>query len=490
MGTENNIRAFREWTDRLSAFQLGLTMIGLDQDTAPKAGAAYRTEKRAILTAEYRKLLQDEKMFDILQELEGTGTGDETMDAEVRLYLKRLRRERSVPIEAYVAFEKAKGASSRIWHEARAQENYQILVPALQNLIDVWREVVSHWDSPLPLYDRMLDQHQPGWTSRQYDAFFDAVRDRLIPLLQKIQKSPAPNESFLHEFYPAEKQRLVMPKVCELLGYTSDWGQLSESAHPLTTCVCQGDVRFSTKYRENDISQAILSTTHESGHAWFGHQVDPAYEGSIIAHSISAGLHESQSRLVENHIGRSLAFWEIVLPWLKEVFPDQLEGVTDEQFALAVNAVHPSLVRTEADEVTYPLHIMIRYDMEKQFLGGDLKAKDLEEVWNEQYKAVLGLTPDRPTHGILQDLHWPYAYFGYFPTYALGSAMAAQFYAALSRDLDVPSLLKAHQFPHIMAWLRDHVHRYGGLYLAEEVLQKATGEPFNPEYYLAHLEKR
>ncbi|MBQ7059450.1 MAG: carboxypeptidase M32 [Firmicutes bacterium] len=501
MDKAERIRLFREWNKRLSAYQMAMTMIGLDANTAPVAGASYRGERRAILAGEYRRLLKDEAMFENLLELEEVlkkaGTScmaaeDEAiLRREAELYLRQLSRDREVPVDLYMAFERAKDQASRDWLRAKKEEDFVSHAPLQQEVIDRYKEIVAASEkSPLSLYDRMLDRHQPGWTTRQYDLFFDQVRARIVPLLGSIKDRPVVQDDFLYQFYPADAQRRMMKKVCDYIGFTEDWGRIGESEHPLTTGVCTGDVRFTTKYREHGIHMAILSTTNEVGHAWFGHQIDPAYEGTIIAHSISAGLHESQSRLLENHVGRTLAFWEQILPMLKEEFPDQLGKIDPKTFTSAVNAVHPSLIRTQADEVTYPLHIMIRYELEKEFLGGDLQAKDLEEAWNAKYREYLGIVPSKPSEGVLQDMHWPYAYFGYFPTYALGSAFAAQFASKMEQQLDIPVLLKEHRFTAITDWLKEHVHRYGGFLEAEEILYQATGRPFDPACYCDYLEKK
>ena len=258
----------------------------------------------------------------------------------------------------------------------------------------------------------------------------------------------------------------------------------------MPTFICKGDIRFTTKFRPYDPSQAILSTVHESGHAWFGHNVDPIYEGSIIGSSISAGFHESQSRLCENHPGRSRAFWEKIWPMFKEEFSEQLKDVSFDSYYKSINTIRPGLIRTESDEVTYPLHILIRYELEKDFMEGCLKASDLEDAWSDKYQEYLGVRPEKPSEGVLQDMHWPYAYFGYFPTYALGSAMAAQFFEAIEEELDPAELIKADRYTDIMSWLREHVHKYANRYPAEEILRMATGKDFDDSCYFRHLESR
>ena len=505
------LKAFREWQDRLAAYRMALSLIGVDANAdAPSEGAAYRAGKKAILVGEYRKLQKDEEMYALTGELwrlskkEGCQKPeDQVISRELELTYRQLQKDRSVPVEEYVAFESVLDRSRRAWPKAKREGDFSGFAPVLQAVIDSYRHIVSiqaedtEWQQICgftpgtgSLYDLMLDDHQPGWDTVKYDRFFDGVKEHIIPLLNEIRKKELPQDHFLHLRYPAEGQRRVMQKVTDYLGVSASWGKLTESEHPLTTCICRGDIRLTTKYREHDPSLAILSTVHESGHAWYGHNIAEQYEGSMIARTISAGLHESQSRLCENHLGRSLPFWKVVFPWLQEEFPEQLEGVTAEMFCRAVSIVKPSPIRTEADEVTYPLHILIRYELEKEMMEGRLLAIDLEEAWNDKYRKYLGISPENVSEGVLQDMHWPYAYFGYFPTYALGSAVAAQIFDRMEEELDVESLLLKKRYPELMYWLRDHVQYDGNLHTAGDVIRRACGGEFDASHYFRYLEKK
>ena len=491
MTSEERLRAFREWQERLSAYRFALTMIGLDANNGPPAqGASFRGEKKALLTGEYRRMQKDEKMFEITAALAEDKTLDGDTAREVEIVFTQLKKDRAVPPEEYVAYEKVLDASRRDWLRAKKEKDFAGYAPLLREVVDGYRHLTSLKGGEGSLYDRMLDDHQPGWNREKYDRFFDGVRERIVPLLRELAGKQPAEDGFLHLFYPAARQRKVMAQINEYLGFTADWGKMSESEHPLTTTVCRGDVRFTTKYREKDIAQAILSTVHETGHAWFGHNVDEKYEGTAIARSISAGLHESQSRLCENHLGRSLSFWKANLPKLQAEFPQELGKISPEEFYRAVNVVRPSLIRTEADEVSYPLHILIRYELEKEMMEGRLEVSDLEEAWNAKYREYLGLTPANAAEGVLQDMHWPWAYFGYFPTYALGSAIAAQIYHRMEAELDVAELLETGRYPELMTWLGKRVQHCANRYPAEEIIRMATGEEFNPEYYFRWLEMK
>ncbi|MBO5994666.1 MAG: carboxypeptidase M32 [Firmicutes bacterium] len=490
MSVDEKIKEFRVWEKRLSAYQMALSLMEIDQiNGSPEEGAEYRGDRSAILYGEFMRLLQDDKMYEIICDLKDSDeVADPDLKREIELHYESLTKERNIPPEEYEAFRKDLDRSTLQWLRAKKEEDFEGYAPYLQKVIDGYKKLTMLQDSPLGLYDRMLDDHQKGWNMKRYDEFFGHVKERVVPLIKDVSgRQPLP---VFNGSYPADGQRRVMKKVLQLLGVTDSWCRVTESEHPLTSFVSKGDIRFTTKYRLNDPTQAILSTVHESGHAWFGHNVDAKYDGTIIGASISAGLHESQSRLCENHMGRSKAFWTKVYPWLKEEFPEQFRGLGFDDLYRGLMTVQPSLIRTESDEVTYPIHIMIRYELEKEIFEGGLMAADLLDAWADKYEEYLGLRPDRPSVGVLQDMHWPYAYFGYFPTYALGSAFAAQFYEAMCRDIDPEKLILEDRYTEIMAWLRDHVKKYANRYPADEILKMATGEEFNDEYYLRHLMRK
>lgn len=490
MTKEEKLLQLKQWEDKVNAYGMALTMIGLDANNNPPTdGGSYRNEKRAILAGEAFKLENDPSIYELLKDLE-----KEELDRDekriVELYVKEFEKTRSVPQEEFVEYQKCLGASEQAWLKYKLEDNYEGYEPYLKELIEKHKKLISYQNSPLSLYNRMLDDHQNGWNEEKYDAFFNKVKERIIPLIKEIVQAKQIDQSFLFKTYPAKAQREFMPEILSYIAFTPNWGKLGESEHPLTTSINKNDIRFTTKYRENNIAMAILSSIHEVGHAYYGHQVSDRYDGTIISHTINAGIHESQSRLCENHLGRSLPFWKVNYPKLQKAFPTQLEGVTTEDFYRAINASEPSLIRTDADELTYPLHIIIRYEIEKGLFNGSIPTENLNKVWNEKYEEYLGVKVPNDKDGILQDMHWPYAYFGYFPTYALGSAYAAQFYHKMKEEIDVDQLLLDSQYPVIMEWLKTHVHQYANRYSPDEVLEKATGETFQVNYYLDYLEEK
>ena len=490
MGIEENRERFLAWQNRLSAYKMALTLIEIDATERPlNAGAEYRGEKAAILSGEYMRVLKEEGIEDVMRKV-ASDDPDSDIRKMAELYLEKFEESRKVPEKEYSDYQRILSESERQWLICKERADYDSYWPYLEKLVDAFTAIKMYANKGQDLFDQLLDDNEKGYNRARYDELFGKVRNEVVPLLREIEKAGQPDTSFLHRYYPADKQREFNRELMKFIRFDPSWGTVSESEHPVTTGLNRNDMRFTTKYRENDLVMAALSSMHESGHAYFGHQTDPKYDGTVILENIHAGMHESQSRLVENHIGRSRTFWEVNLPKLKAVFPDELNGIGNDEFYRAINAVKPSLVRTEADEVTYPLHIMIRYEIEKGIFSGEYKIRDLEEIWNEKYREYLGVNVPNARDGILQDMHWPYAYFGYFPTYLLGSAIAAQFAHKLFEDIDVDLLLREDRYSEIMDYLGEHIHRYGGICTTDEIIEKATGTQFDPAFYTDYLKAK
>ena len=488
---EELLKEFNEWVMKLSAYQMALSLIGVDKLTlAPQGGAPYRDERTAVLAGEMFSLETDAHMVDVRRQLL-----KEELDAdkrrEIELMDKQIEHILVVPKDVFVAYTKLCAESYEVWHKAKQAEDYSIFEPMLKQVIEASKQMYSYRKSDAPMYDQMLDDYEPGMTMEKYDAFFDRIRERLVPLIRRVTEAQQIEDGFLRQSFSVEKQKDYMNRVIlPYLGFDHSWGYQNETEHPFTDIICENDIRVTTKYLENNVVSAILSTVHEVGHGYYGHDVAPEYDGTIFNYGISSGMHESQSRLLENYLGRTLPFWEANYPALQELFPEQLKDVTVEQFVDAINVGRPSLVRTEADELTYPLHILIRYEIEKGLFNGTVSTENLDRTWDETYEKYLGIKAPTAKAGILQDVHWAQGSFGYFPTYALGSAFSAQFMRAMRKDIDVDELLRTGHFRVIIDWLKEHIHRYGCRYNADEIMVMATGEPFNPDYYLDYLEEK
>lgn len=488
MMREEMIEAYRSWVFRMSAYQMAIALIDIDRATAaPSDGAAYRDEREAYLAGELYSIMMDEKMKETVDTLKDDPDIDPVIAKGCALYSEKLSKMMSFPKDMFVdqniLFNKAYDA----WLSAKKANDYSIFEPYLKKIIESRRQEYAMRDSDLPIYDQMLDDYEPGMRCEDYDAFFSEVKRRLVPLIEKIKEAKQIDTSFLHQEYPIEGQKKFMEYLLSYLHFDPSWGYQNETEHPFTSWTCSSDCRTTTKYVINDVSSAILSTIHEAGHAWYQHNINPDYDGTILSEGVSCGMHESQSRLLENHLGRSYSFWKANYPVLQDIFPSQLGHISLEQFVSAINASQPSLIRTEADELTYPLHIAIRYEIEKGLFDGTISVSGLDETWNAMYEKYLGVRADQAGQGILQDVHWSSGSFGYFPTYALGSAFAAQFVHTMEKQIPVNQLLEENRFDEIEAWLKDNIHQYGCFLDPKQVMVHATNEPFNVNYYLDYL---
>lgn len=502
----NLVKEFITWEKKVEAFDMAMGIIGIDSTAVPPSqGRAYRDEHTAILAGEVFKLRNDSQVFEIMEKLLEnkslieSGLKECGMDASlenvedfrrrVELYHEEGARRREIPVEKFIAYQKVLEKSKVAWLSAKANNDWNSYAPILKDVFEGCKELTSYEKSELSIFDRLLDHHEKGMTSKDYDNFFNQVKERLVPII-KTKENAKPVSDLWTKEYSVEKQRLFGNELLKYIGFTPEWGKMSESEHPLTSWISSGDVRFTTHYRLNNPVDSILSTIHESGHAWYTHNVSEKYDGNIISNSISSAMHESQSRFCENHLARSKAFWQVHLPRLKELFSEELGDISLDDFYKVVNEAKPSLIRTQADELTYPLHIVIRYELEREVFEGKLDPKDLSEAWNAKYKEYLGIDVPDASSGILQDMHWASGYFGYFPTYALGSAYAAQFDYYMRKEIDPDRLMLENRYTDIMAWLKENIQKYGNRYVSKDIIKMATGEDFNPKYYLDYLEAR
>ena len=492
MTSEDALKQYSDWKFRLSAYEMAISIINIDKMTvAPQAGAAFRDERTAFLSGEAFAIQNDPKILPVLQLILKEEPEDSFLRKEAELYLKEIMKIQAVPKDEYVAFKKAADASYDAWLEAKTSADYSVFRPHLEGMIAWQKKLYGYRSSSLPLYDQMLDEYEPGTNTAFYDRFFNRLKERILPLIKRVNDAAKIEDAFLFQSCPVDIQKAwVHNTLLPYLGFDPSWGYQNETEHPFTSWTCENDCRTTTKYLENNLVSTVYSTVHEVGHAWYEHNIDPRFDGTILSSGVSSGMHESQSRFCENYLARSLPFWQANYKSLQNAFPAQLGGIPVEQFVRAVNASHPSLIRTEADELTYPIHILIRYEIEKGMFDGTIPCEELETVWNQKYYEYLGVAVPDAASGILQDVHWSDGSFGYFPTYALGSAFAAQFYRKMRSEMDVDEALRNGRYTDCIDWLKTHIHRHGARYNADEIMKMATGESFNPDYYLDYLEQK
>jgi carboxypeptidase Taq len=374
------------------------------------------------------------------------------------------------------------------WITARKEDDYQQFRPWLEKLIALSRETADALGHSGERYDALLDQFEPYMTTADVAHVFGTLRKGLVDLVKRIGEAPQVDDSFLNTRFDVDQQEEMSRRVMTALGYDLDRGRLDRSAHPFTTALGAHDVRITTRYDEELLTSSLFSTIHETGHALYELGVGEELHGTLLAEGTSLGIHESQSRMWENMIGRSRSFWQRWMPDLKAAFPQQLGEVPVESFYRAINKVQPSLIRVEADEVTYSLHIILRFELEQQLINGTLSVDDLPEAWNAKMEDLLGIVPPRNAEGVLQDVHWSFGAFGYFPTYALGNLYAAQFLKTMESSL--PSMwedVSVGKTGPILEWLRSNIHCHGKVRSAGQLVRGITGHDLDPSYFLSYL---
>ncbi|MEQ9500357.1 MAG: carboxypeptidase M32 [Deltaproteobacteria bacterium] len=469
---------FERRMHELSDLKGVIGLLGWDEETyTPSQGRAARGRQTGTLEAIQHRWLVDPALEETIAGL----LADTSLEEERRVMVQRVDRERRlaarVPESLVKRFAEARSASLSAWQAAKTEDDFASFAPHLETIVSILRERADALGSSTGnRYDALLEEYEPGMTEARLTPVLDALVKGLVPIVEELAEGTAPDASFLAKKYDDAGQWDFTMRVLRDLGFALDRGRQDRSAHPFTATSSEDDVRVTTKILEDHLTTSIFSTIHECGHGLYEQGFDSAHVRTSLAAAPSMGLHESQSRLWENQIGRSLPFWRRYLPVLAEHFGAQLEGVTPEQFYGAVNRVERSFIRTEADEVTYNLHIALRYELERALLSGDLAPKDLPGAWNEKMEKYLGVTPPDDAHGCLQDIHWAWGAIGYFPTYSIGNLYSAQLLAAY--EAERPELwddVEAGDFARLLSWLREKVHRLGYRYDAEEIVRRATG---------------
>ena len=395
-----------------------------------------------------------------------------------------------LPMEEFVAYQELTNESSAVWHDAKEKSDWNMFAPYLEKLIAARRRFASLKDPAKPAYDILLDQYEKGAVMADLDPFFRTLRDELSPVIREVAAREKPVPAFMKGPWPVAQQRIFSDKLMVLEGLDPLNCAIGETEHPFTGGPNKWDIRITTHYHEEDPFSSMYSVIHEGGHALYEMDVRDDLQFTGLAGGVTMGVHESQSRFYENIIGRSRAFCAPLLKILKEVFPEQMKGVTEEELYSAINLSKPSLIRTEADELTYSLHVMIRYELEKAMIAGNLKVADIPGEWNRLYKDVLGVDVPDDRRGCLQDSHWSTGYIGYFPSYALGSAYGVQMLRQMEKTVDVWGTVAKGDLSPVTAWLTENIHQYGALKKPQDLLPAAMGGPLDAAVYTDYLKKK
>ncbi|MFO7850253.1 MAG: carboxypeptidase M32 [Spirochaetia bacterium] len=496
---ENRNGALEELREKDRDIQLlrhSIALLQWDQETGmPKKGIYERSDQLSLLEGIAHEKLVSEEMGDLLSRAGSTSGqpgGGDGMPQEDYVFLRALRREydRAVKIPNRLVTELAREVSSAqsVWAEARENSDFSAFAPHLEKLIDLNKEkaqAVGYKNHP---YDALLDEYEPWMTTVKVDEVFKNLKVQLVALVEELQEFEKVNDSFLSSEFPVAQQKALNERILIDMGYDFNRGRIDVAAHPFTTAVGGDDVRITTRYKKHTFTSAFFGTVHEAGHALYEMGIDDKYKTSILGEGSSLGVHESQSRTWENMIARSISFWQRYFSLAKEYFPSQLKDVTLSNFIRAINRVEPSCIRIEADEVTYSLHIILRYQLEQAMVSGDLSVKDLPGEWNKGMEKLLGIRPKNDREGVLQDIHWAMGAVGYFPTYALGNLYGAQFFRAMSKELkELDALVLEGKFSVITEWMRTHIHRYGSAKTPLELLRDVSGEELRAEPFIRYL---
>ncbi len=461
-------------------------LLSWDQEVMlPPRGAPARARQSAALAGVLHERLCDPALGRLLAEAAAAGAAG--LDAAaVREATRDRDRAVRVPRELVTELAAATSVAQQAWVGARERADWAAFAPHLARLVALKRreaEAVGYDAEP---YDALLDEFEPGARAATLTPLFARLREEIVALLGTVGDAPA--EGPLTGDFPIARQETLSREVLAFMGFDLEAGRLDVSAHPFTTGTSRGDVRLTTRYDPRDLRVGLYATIHEAGHGLYEQGIPDELAGTPLADAASLGIHESQSRLWENMIGRSREFWEHWAPRVRALFPDRLEGVTAEAMYRAVNAVRPSLIRIEADEVTYNLHIVLRFELERALLAGEIAVEDLPAHWNARLRETLGVRPADDAEGVLQDIHWACGLFGYFPTYTLGNLYAAQFHAQACRDIgDLPGLIARGDTAPLLAWLRAKIHARGRILPAQELCREVTGRGLETGPFVAYL---
>ncbi|NMC85991.1 MAG: carboxypeptidase M32 [Anaerolineaceae bacterium] len=491
----SKLEKFKQLMAELTDLNRANALAGWDQQVyMPRGGAEDRGHVLAALAGIAHEKFTSEEMGKLLDELvpEAKQMDPESDDACLILRTAHdYAKQTKVPTEKVAEFARATTMAEVAWEKAREENNFKLFQDELQHIVELRQEYAEYFKPYDHIYDPLLDDFEPGLKTKEVQAIFGKLRPQQVELLKKIAAKPVIDDSFLHVAYPEQGQWDFGVDVITRFGFDWNRGRQDKSVHPFTTSFGIGDARITTRFDAERAASALFSTMHEGGHAMYEQGISRTLARTPLATGASMAVHESQSRLWENIVGRSLSFWKFFYPRLQKAFPSQLAGVTLEQYYRGINKVEPSFIRTEADEATYNLHIMLRLELEIALLEGSLQVKDLSEAWNTRMKDYLGIIPPNDTLGVLQDVHWSSGLMGYFPTYALGNLISAQVWEKVQKDIPtVEQQFEVGKFDELLGWLRKNIHQYGAKFEPQVLVKRVTGTGIDPEPYMRYLTKK
>ncbi len=489
---ENSYEGYKKHLQKIAHLNSAMALLSWDQEIyMPKNGAAVRAQQFSTLSGIVHELATDPQFENLVDHLlKKSSFGFKEM-RNLQESKESIEQSKKLPADFIQRAAMARSEAFQSWEEARNKEDYNVFVPALQKIVELEREkagLLGYSDHP---YDALLNLYEKNSTVRQLEQMFSQVKNQIVPLVKELGKKAQVGDAFMYKAYDKDKQFNFSIEVLKHMQYDFNAGRQDLSTHPFTINFNAQDVRVTTRVNENDLAEVIWSTIHEGGHGLYEQGLPSDHYGLPSGEYVSLGIHESQSRIWENNVGRAKHWWQFLYPKLQEVFPEQLQEVSLDDFFKGMNKVQPSLIRTSADELTYHVHVLIRYEIEKGLMEGVYEVADLEEVWNEKYTEYLGVTPSKPTEGVLQDIHWSHGSLGYFPTYSIGSFYAAQFYAQAKKEIPgLETQLAKGDVKAFLKLMRKKIHECGKVYTAEQLCERFTGEPLNIKYFVDYAKEK
>ncbi|MGE5642756.1 MAG: carboxypeptidase M32 [Byssovorax cruenta] len=489
------LQQLKQILGEVSDLNRAVSILSWDQQVnMPFKGTEARGEQMATLSKiAQEKFISDEVgrlLEDLKQEFEGADS-DSDEAAMIRVTARNYDKAKRVPPDFIQEQAIVSSKAFEAWVEARHQSDFSIFRPHLEKVVELIQKYISFFPAGSHPYDTLLDDYEPGMKTEEVQAIFNSLRPKQVKLLKAIAGSKQVKSDFLFKKYNEKKLIDFGVDVVTRFGYDWSRGRQDKAPHPFETTFSVNDVRITTRFEEDNPLATLFSTMHEAGHAMYEQGINPAYERTPLAGGTSLAIHESQSRMWENLVGRSLAFWEYFYPSFKKTFPAQLDGVSLKSFYKAINKVEPSFIRVNADEATYNMHIMLRLELEIGMVEGTIAIKDLPGIWNAKMEEYLSITPPNDARGVLQDIHWSGGAIGYFSTYALGNLVSAQLWEKIRRDIrDLDDQICKGNFTELLGWLRKNIHQYGHKYEPQTLMQKVTGSKITPEPYVRYLTKK
>lgn len=482
----------RTLTNKIADIKYAISVLNWDQETyMPPKGQKYRAQQIATLSGMAHELSTSAAYEKVLMDLKDENSLSEIEKRNLELLTSDFEKSKKLSADFVIKLSQATSKSFHAWIQARKANDFSIFEPELEKMVQIQQEKASIYGYEAHIYDALMDDYEPKATVAEIDQLFEAVRGQLKPFLDKIASKNQVQDAFMYGHFDKDKQWNYGLKILAQLGYDFEAGRQDISEHPFSTSFSAQDVRVTTRVKEDNLYDMLWSCIHECGHALYEQGIPEAQYGLPCGEAVSLGIHESQSRFYENNIGRSEAFWKLNYSDLQEVFPEKLGAISLADFYKAVNMVKPSFIRTDADELTYHFHIMIRYEIEKQLIEGSLKVKDLRDAWNAGYKKYLNIDVPDDNQGVLQDVHWSHGGFGYFPTYSLGSFYAAQFEQEMAQKMpQMNADIQKGEFSKILGWLRTNVHQHGRFYNSQDLCRNATGETLDFAHFMKYAESK